>query len=300
MALYLSLLFQARHASKQCRVVLGAVHASVNASVAIRAKPYYERGMIRPAIADASDMMGLQIVAAVTTHKWGRSATTLADAPGAGQHIISNVGASLVNRSRFAAHLCIANTCGCVSQVSETVQVINDRRCRFHLLDNFFDVSEAEHDDLSRIAVGISALSPLEALANHLSNEEDIPLWIAFVEQQQRPTIGRMISDGPIPTDVQLIAALPFAEVEHGPVFEHFVVVAILRSTGTGHYEDDVMSWDRNDPRLLASPKTSVNILASVIRSPFLEAVAHQSSPKLVPVNDTGGIGDSPPTRAAV
>jgi len=293
MATHLKSLFEASHSVQETRVVGAPVRTSMHAPVAIRAKTYDERGMIWPAITHTSYMVWLQVVATVTPHKRCGSTATFTGAAGTGQHVVSNVGASLVDGARFATRLGLANACGCVGKRAKRFQVIKDWRCRFHSLYYAVDMAETKDDDLSHRAVGITTLSPFEALADHLADKYYVTLRIALVKQQQRSPIDSMIADRFVATDVLLIAALPLSKVEDRTVFQNLVVIAVLWAASTGHDEDDVMSRRRNDARLLTAAEPSVNILAPIVGAPLLETVAHRRSPKLSSANDNEWSGDS-------
>lgn len=293
MATHLKSLFEASHSVQETCIIGAPVCTSVHAPVAIRAKPYDERGMIWPAVTHTSDMVWLQVVTTVTPHKRCGSTATFAGAVGTGQHIVSNVGASLVNGARLATRLRLANACGCVGKRAKRFQVIKDWCRSFHSLHYAVDMAETKDDDLSHRAVGITTLSPFEALADHLTDEDYVTLRIALVEQQQRSPIDSMIADRFVAADVLLIAALPLSKVEDRTVFQNLVVIAVLWAASTGHDEDDVVSRRRNDARLLTAAETSVNILAPIVGAPLLETVAHRRSPKLSSANDNEQPGDS-------
>lgn len=293
----LQALLNRRHAPQKDFVVGLAVTTRMNSAVTVRTEADDKCRMIWSAVAHAPNVVGLQIGRTVRAQKRRGLRAPLTFASSTGQDIVSNVSASLIDRTGLGALDRRANACRFISSLLERGHRVENRVDSLNLLHDALDMAQSENYHLANVTIHVATFTPFVAFADHFTHEDHVPLGIALVKHQQRSSVGHMIAKGLVPSRILLITALSLAEVKDSAILQHFVIVAVFGATSARHYEDEVVARSRDDAGLLTAPKFGVDILAAVVRPPLFEPVTHSAPQALVPEDATCPLQDSPYER---
>lgn len=257
----------------EMRVVGWPVAAGVDPSVAIRTEGYDKPRVVRPTVAHTADMVGLKVWRAVRPAKRRRGFTAFANAQRSGQNVISHVGASLVDGARCRL-LRRSYTGGGKRPLPKGRERVRRWRDSGDPLVHRMQGTKLKYDCVSFVSLAVGRTLYVISDVDHLIDEAQS--FLRFSEQEERFTVFGVIPDCAIASDPFHWPNLSLAEVFKSPVWKGSVRISVCQAFLAGDDDHNRMTGRCDDPALLLTTKTRVNILAPIVRPADFESVAHR------------------------
>jgi hypothetical protein len=272
--------FYVPHALEQCTVVVRPIGAGMNAPMAVWTKRNHKRGVIGPAIADPTDMMGLQVRAAIGFEKRGRRTASLAVPSRTSQHINFHITRTLVDISRRL----ISARRGYPGGLKRSRPEFGKRRVETRVASltfhDFLDRVEKPKLKNNRVAkLVITIWRPLYVVSrvDHLALEpQSSPL---FLEKQQASAFGRMVGYGSISAKPLHVPELTFSKILEHAIFAMPVCVAIQEAFLTGDYDHNRVHFWRDNSTLLLASKPAMDFGTPIVDAVNFESPRHKYPP---------------------
>lgn len=247
--------------------------------MAIRAKSYDEVRIIRAAISQASDVVGLQIRRSIGAEKWRGTVAMLAIEPRSGKNIVSNVSASLKHVA-LHRHLAWRHT----SRIHRTITKDGNVGCRFgvglwiEVLDeqsllNIQERPEFEDDCSTHDTISAGRFDNSVGLVNVFIKKTQFT--IDFLKSQQCLSIGDVISDGQVAVAHLHGPSRALAKVVESTIVTKVVGISVCLSFFAGNDNDHRMVGRSDDSTLWLASEASMDIVAPVVRSAAFKAKWH-------------------------
>jgi len=271
----------ARHLFEKLLIVFWTVLSRMDAAVAGRAKRDYKTRVIRTTVADAADMVGLEVPCTVGPLEWARSAATLTTSVRSREDVGAHVRAPFIYVLSATAGRC--RRFGRL--IRSTTQLWQGKsRSRLILLPPLFGVrvdsgkaSQLEYYCLPHITISVRCFFEVMPFANPLPFKTKTGIALS-AEQQKAFSLGDVIADSAIATHKRHVANLPLAEILKDPIRPQTIGVTMLLPFGACDDEDDRMAAGGDDASPQLSAKTSMDIAAPIVRPPKFKLPAHRCS----------------------
>lgn len=265
------------HRSQKSAVVAGAVSAGMHPPVAIRAECDDVAWMVWAPIADAKQMVRLQVGGPILALEGGRCTTSFAVLIGPRENVIPDTAASLVNIPNCSA---VGAGRDCCVGKGPYSQVFEGGSERVHFLDLLCDrvkISQFKYDGVPQLAVSIGSFLDVIAVADHLPLEAE-PFSLTQIEEQEKafPVDGVVRNCG-VATDHLHIAYLPGTKIFKRSVGAPAIGVTVCASGVAGYSNHERVAGESNYPALATAfaLKSIMDVCAPIINAAFLEAPTH-------------------------
>jgi hypothetical protein len=273
-----SVMLNRPHALEQPSVVGHPIASEVNSSVARRTQRDHEARIVWSPVAEPSDVVRLQIRHAIRSDKGSRLLASFAVAVGARHHVVPHVSAPLHNCDLRAAPAGLHLGCReCSASERREINFLIDGE----LIDSFadsFKVAKLKNDRLSCRAFSIGRGLAMKAGTNERALKAQSRLHLG--EQQQIPSISRVVRDRSVAAKQLHVSYLTFAEVFEGAVGQPSIRVTMRQSLFT---RDDDHKWEASrgyNPALLLPAEPRVDVAASVVDATSFKSPRHSYLPR--------------------
>lgn len=264
----------------ELNVVIFAVDAVMDATMARRTQRDHIARIVWSAVAETSRVMRLQVRTAVASGKGCMSFTTLTMGPRSAQDVVPYVAAPLIDRSDTLN--CGRDRCcvhGALAQVGNLGCLIG---CTANFFIDGINRYQFENDRVANLACAVCVLLDLIPLANHLIDKAEPPC--NGLEQKNRLPVSGMVGKSAVSTSQLHSSALPVAEIVEGTVFPSIIVPMLLAFCARD--DDDERKPSRRDhTALLLSSKSCMDVGPSIVDAPAFKTPTHRLSP---PFDDGG------------
>lgn len=261
----------------QFRVVVIAVYSVVDAAVAGRTEPNDEMGIVRPAVAETTSVMRLDVGRPVAPSKWSICLATFTAIASSPQHIVPHIAATLIDRAH-ALHG-IGRSCGSKRALPKVTQ---KRRLIGRVINLFIDGIDRyqfENNRVSNLSGPVGVWLDLIAFTNHLIHKSQSADY--GLKEQNSLSVDGMISEGTVGANQLHGAPLAMAEIIESAVFPS-VIVTVLLAFSAGDYNDHRIPSRGDHATLLLAAKPPMDVGPPVVHPSTFKTPAHpRSSPNL-------------------
>lgn len=268
--------FDGQHLGTQIRFKLNGVAAEMSPPVAVWAKCYYIPWIVRSSIGDPSNMVGLKIGGASRAKEWRRRTAVFAGAGRPSKDVVSHIRGPLINGASTRFTFQHGSCCG-VSTSSKQTEVLGRGRRELFLCVVCHSIKRPQLEDnrFSEFPFAIAAIFEVPALADHFVLEDDMPGAILLFEEQQGPSIDKVICDRFVSTCQGHVTRLAFTEVLNQAIGVLAIIVAELKPTlSTDDEYNRVLRWG-DDSALALPAEANMNVLAAIVGSATLKSECH-------------------------
>lgn len=256
------------------RFCIGAV---VRASVAVWTDARDVSRMVRAAVAQPSNMVGLQVRSTSRRGERRRRSAGFANARRSSQDVGANCTATLIKGLNRRA--------GDGARRRGSVRLLPQDRKRLAggLIDHIVPLglldglnrNQVEHNRLPKRAGRVSLLLIRPARAHEQANKPNGLPAPDGLENQQVFTVACMVQDRKISADERHISDLPFAGVSHRAVRQELIAVAYRLCAVSGEDENSGRTGWRSNPALLLTAVGPVNIGSAIVEAVRDEGPRH-------------------------
>lgn len=260
------------HAQQEFAIVLGSVGTRMNSPMTVRTERNHKARVVRSAVGEPTDVVGLEIGHPVCTKERRRLAAAFTMSLGTGDHIVAHVSAAFKNGScrRGFGGSRVSSREGSLTKLA---QVRRRGRHLLDLLDDGSDGPQFEDDSIAHIRKAIRCRLEVVSLIDVLVLKAQAA-WRLPKEQQACP-IGGMVGDRSVATLHLHMANLSFSKVLEHSVRAQSVGVAVCETFFASDDDHKLVLGRRDNSALLLPAKPTVNICPTVINPATLKPPRH-------------------------
>lgn len=256
-----------RHVACQLGVQLRTIVPKVRTAMAVRANGSDVSRIVGTAVAQAPNMVRLEVGHARRRHEGRGRLARLALPVRSRQHIVSNGAGAAKNRASCLLRPLLTSRCG-VRSFSELIQV---SRGFIETVDVVFARGrdfcrhQREHNRIAQSTRRVLLTFELPACTHEEAHEADWRTTSAFLEKEQVSAVCDMIPDGLVAPDHSHVTDLPLPRVAERAVWLPLVAIADPSSAVACEEEDTGSASGRCDTALLLASEDCVDVAAAVV-----------------------------------
>jgi hypothetical protein len=264
--------FDRLHPFEELIIVGAPIYSRMNPAVAVRAKRNHETWVVRTSIAQAANVVRLQIRSAIWPKKRRWCSASFAMTHASSDHVVADASAALNDRHRNNPP-----TRGQVRSLKSFILKLPQGRRHWLLVFEFF-VHVLDRAKLEDYRLAVVAF-PIRGRLIMMGFVDILPVkcqaHFSFAKQQEGAPVGRVIGDCCIASQHLHIANLAFAEVFKRAIRSTPISIAVGQSFfPSDDYHQLVLRW-RYDPTLLLAAEPRVNVGTPVVDASALESPSH-------------------------
>lgn len=262
------------HAQQEFAIVLGSVGSRMNSPMTVRTERNHKARVVRSAVGEPTDVVGLEIGHSVCAKERRRLAATFTVSVGTGDDIVANVPAAFKygsGRHRLAGSS-IGSGESTFSQVSE---VVSGRKDAVDDGSNVINGAKLKNESVAHVPSSIGRAACLVAFADHLALE--FHAVRQDLEEQNALATDGMFRNGSVALLHNHVADLAFSKILEDAVVAQSVAITVRLAFLAGENDDYGMLCGGDDATALLTVKPAMYICPAIVDPATLKTPGHCS-----------------------